>query len=280
MRLHTKIPLPQSVGDVPSQENPISQLDALAPHVRMQGIPVAQSNEHDVASHSMAHVASLPLQSSEQLEVVEPHTTEASLSLATTSHNPDAAHCTEQSGLSEHVTSQLLGLLVQVKAADEHPRHSRSHDDELSQVGAHVVPMLHRALHREPVDAQSMAGQSQPHWLQAYSQLVPVHPVHPAQLPHDGGSSFSRGGREPGSQTGAPPVPPVPVVPPPPVVELELEAPPSASPRRSEKSVRQAAWPRKARLLRHSHRTRDDVMVRTVAEASLRWDLPPPRHPG
>lgn len=167
LRLQTHTPLPQLVGVAPSQAKPDSQLAGLGPQVSMHGTPAAHSKAHEVASHSIAQVTSLPLQSSEQLEVVDAQTTEVLLSSAVTVQEPDAEHCTEQSGLSEQTTSQLEGLFVQVKAADEHPRHSRSHEDELSQVGAQVVPMLQRASHREPLDAQSMAGQSQPQRLQA-----------------------------------------------------------------------------------------------------------------
>jgi len=56
---------------------------------------------------------------------------------------------------------------VHVNAADVQPRHSRSQLEELSQVGAQVVPTLHSASQREPPDAHSMAGQSQPHALHA-----------------------------------------------------------------------------------------------------------------
>lgn len=166
-RLQTKTPFPQSVGVAPSHEKPASQLAAFIPQVSVQESPAAQSKAHEVASHSMAQVTSLPLQSREQLELDEAQTTLVLLLVAVTVHEPLAAHCTEQSSLSEQMTSQLEGLSVQVKAAEVQPRHSRSHEEELSQVGAQVVPMLHKASQREPPEAQVIAGQSQPQALQA-----------------------------------------------------------------------------------------------------------------
>jgi len=84
--------LPQSVGVAPSHENPVSQLVALDPQVSTQGTPSAHAKEQDVASHSIAHVMSLPLQSSAQLEVAEEQTTLVLLLNASTVHEPLAEH--------------------------------------------------------------------------------------------------------------------------------------------------------------------------------------------